>query len=272
MNKNNIVELALREIKELEILVNGLVSLEQIPDVMFQLSDAKVDNIKKILNLLSEENVIQSTIEPVAVQKDEKVTEENTVQEEKNEIKVELVEVEKEDIDIPEDIQIPVFTENEIIIEPVIIEEKEVEVQQKSQVIVAEERIKTVIEEIIPEKEPVIERKTERIEKKTIIGEKIIEKKSSVNEKLSEKANNSLDKTLINKKIADLKKSINLNDKFRFQKELFKGNASLLNQTLDVLNEREDKNEAIEFLSSFEWNPEDPTVLDFMELVNRKFM
>ncbi|MDR0874562.1 MAG: hypothetical protein LBN27_14040 [Prevotellaceae bacterium] len=105
---------------------------------------------------------------------------------------------------------------------------------------------------------------------KTILADTI--KTTSLNEKLSEKASRSLDKALSNQKITDLKKSISLNDKFRFQREIFGGNAALLNQTLDALNEISDKGEATEFLADLNLDSENATVAAFLELINRKFI
>jgi len=272
MNKNKIIELTLKEIKEIETLVTGFGELEQIPTIMFQLADAKVENIRNILNLLTDENV--------AVKKNEKITQESVEK---------IVIQESEDIANTEEIE----TVEEIVIPdyfPEIEKEETVAVEEGKNVVIQEPEEEKIEEEIeLPivlaekteEVAEVIEKKEEpkpsvaaekKPEKKTTIGEKIIGKKSSVNEKLSEKVNTSLDKTLNNRKITDLKKSISLNDKFRFQKELFKGNASLMNQTLEILNEAEDKNDAMEYLSNFEWDEKNQNTIDFMELVNRKFL
>jgi len=265
MNKNKIIELTLKEIKEIETLVTGFGELEQIPAIMLQLADSKVENIRDILNLLTDSTVItkqpaQEKVEIAFIQESAE-------------------EADTAEIEIVEDIFIPECTEAEV--DFIVVKEEEAHLEHEIEEDIVEEKVEAPI--VLEEKkeEEIVEKKEEpkiavavekKPEKKATIGEKIIGKKSSVNEKLSSRANTSIDKTLNSGKITDLKKSINLNDKFRFQKELFKGSASLMNQTLEVLNETENKNDAVEFLSSFEWNEKNQTVVDFMELVNRKFL
>ena len=115
---------------------------------------------------------------------------------------------------------------------------------------------------------PIAEKKAE-MPKKNILADTI--KTTSLNEKMSGKTGISLDQALGNKKITDLKRSISLNDKFRFQREIFGGNATLLNQTLETLNEIDSKEKATEFLSNLNFDNENPTAAEFLELVNRKF-
>jgi hypothetical protein len=252
MNKHNLTIIALKELEELKVMLNGIKDMENIPPLIFQLSDVKFNNLQSIFAELKAGNTEHS--QPVENTLEEKI------EEKQQEIIVELEE--------PIFIELPV---EETIIEEVVAP-KEVEVKEE---IVAEEPVIFEIEqkEEAPQKKPINETtKVEKPVKKNIIAETLIEKKSSVNEKLSSNTASSLDKTLSESKITDLKKSINLNDKIRFQRELFKGNAALLNQTLDVLNESENKEDAMDFLSSYEWDEENPTVKDFMKLVNRKFL
>jgi len=266
MNKNKIIELTLKEIKEIETLVTGFGELEQIPAIMFQLADAKVENIRNILNLLTDETVIPKKNEPLT----QEIVEKIVIQEKEPEI-IEDVFIPEYQEQVVEEEEIIVVEEEEIVIAQEIIEEEITEQIVEEQVeptVVIEEKEEEKKEEIAEEKEepkPVVPVE-KKAEKKKTIGERT-EKKSSVNEKLSTKT-----ATLNSGKISDLKKSISLNDKFRFQKELFKGIASLMNQTLEVLNETEDKSDALEFLLSFEWDSKNQTVVDFMELVNRKFL
>ena len=72
--------------------------------------------------------------------------------------------------------------------------------------------------------------------------------------------------------IDDIKKAIGINDKFLYTKELFKSNPSLYNQTIDALNEAISFENAEAYLkSNFDWDFEDEVVLDFLEIVKRKF-
>ena len=248
MNKDNLIELILKEIKEMETLTKSFSDFEKIPDVMFQLSDSKVNNIKDLFNILEKDNKAVSDVV------------EKTLKEEKSEAPL-IEKTEIEPVQIEENL-------SEIKVQI----DKDSAVEKTTEVLVTEHKIVVEEKPLAKEDTKLTEKAQESHKKATTIAETIIEKKSSVNEKLSVKASVPFEKVLSNKKIEDFKKAINLNDKFRFQRELFKGNASLMNQTLDVLNETTDKNEALDFLSSFEWNTEDQTVIEFMELVNRKFI
>jgi hypothetical protein len=263
MNKNNLIDLALKEIKEMEVITRGLADFENIPAVMFQLANSKVDNIKDLFDILAQENA-----DNLATHVKEKKVKITPVQE-KPIVVVEKEETKKEEPQIIKE-ELPVVEVKEKIvekIEPPVLTKKEPIVEQQP-----------IVEEVVLQIEPTpapktVEKKPEE-HKKPTIAEALIEKKFSVNDKIlsgQTKTNVSVEQTLSNKKIIDLKDAINVNDRFRFQRELFKTNATLMNQTLDVLNETSDKSEALDFLSSFEWDAANQTVIDFMELVNRKF-
>ncbi len=70
----------------------------------------------------------------------------------------------------------------------------------------------------------------------------------------------------------DLTKALTLNDRFRFLRELFHGNAALMDEILSELNGIATVDEAKRFLSSrFEWDWEmNETVSDFMQIVEKK--
>ena len=61
-------------------------------------------------------------------------------------------------------------------------------------------------------------------------------------------------------------------DRFRFQRELFGGNADLMNSTLDRLDACSTIEEAEDIINDFtKWNPEDENVNDFLKLLGRRF-
>lgn len=71
--------------------------------------------------------------------------------------------------------------------------------------------------------------------------------------------------------IADLHKAIGLNDRIRFQKELFHGDAGLMNTTIDFLNAISSYTEAIKYLDeNFDWKDDNETVIYFKEILKRK--
>ncbi len=78
---------------------------------------------------------------------------------------------------------------------------------------------------------------------------------------------------VLNKQLAtDLRKVISLNDRFRFQKDLFRGDNDLMNDTLDQLNSFTSLNDALKFLNdNFEWNWEEEPASDFKIILEKRF-
>ncbi len=71
--------------------------------------------------------------------------------------------------------------------------------------------------------------------------------------------------------IADLHKAIGLNDRIRFQHELFSGDAGLMNATIDFLNAISSYSEALKYLNeNFDWKDDNDTVIYFKEILKRK--
>lgn len=71
--------------------------------------------------------------------------------------------------------------------------------------------------------------------------------------------------------ISDLRKVIGLNDRIRFQKELFGGDAALMNSTIDALNSSASLAEALEYIgANFKWDEDNDTVKYFKEILTRK--
>ena len=71
---------------------------------------------------------------------------------------------------------------------------------------------------------------------------------------------------------ADIKKSLSLNDSFRFQRELFEGNASLMERTLDYLNDSHSMQDASVYLRThLAWNWDDEIVCDFVKILEKRF-
>jgi len=71
---------------------------------------------------------------------------------------------------------------------------------------------------------------------------------------------------------ADFGKSLSLNDKFMFQRDLFKGNANGMNQAFAQLNVLQSLNEVLEFLNenySIPWESDAGIV--FKELLEKRF-
>ncbi len=107
--------------------------------------------------------------------------------------------------------------------------------------------------------------------KHSIIEEKIGNVESKVEQMSKEKGDSMADK-IASSKISSIKSAISIADRFRFQRELFGGNADLMNSTLDRLDACSTIEEAEDIINDFtEWNPEDENVNDFLKLLGRRF-
>jgi hypothetical protein len=73
--------------------------------------------------------------------------------------------------------------------------------------------------------------------------------------------------------IQNIKDAIDLNKKIWFIKELFHGNIDFYNKTLELLNNFDYLEEALDYVDeNFDWDYDNKTVRDFMEFVYRKFI
>lgn len=70
----------------------------------------------------------------------------------------------------------------------------------------------------------------------------------------------------------DLRSRMTLNDRFLFQRELFRGDIGMLNYTLDEVNKLATMDEALRFIENqYHWDAEASGVKEFMELLERHF-
>ncbi len=85
----------------------------------------------------------------------------------------------------------------------------------------------------------------------------------------SEKKDNVIGNTISLSK--DLNKLINLNDRFKFSRELFNNDMNLYSETIEKLNNISSFENAKKIISSFSWDDENETVIHFVELLTKKF-
>lgn len=75
------------------------------------------------------------------------------------------------------------------------------------------------------------------------------------------------------KKLTDFSKALSLNDRFRFKKDLFRGDEAYMSKTLNLLNGMHTYKESIDYLNNeLKWNMEDNTVGDFIRLLEKKYL
>lgn len=87
------------------------------------------------------------------------------------------------------------------------------------------------------------------------------------------KSNISLHDILEKKNLSDFRKAFSLNDRFRFKRELFKGDENLMNQVISTLNEIHTLQDSLEYVKTqLRWDMNDETVQDFIKLLDKRFI
>lgn len=116
----------------------------------------------------------------------------------------------------------------------------------------------------IPEiSEPVAvpEIKTEETPQSILVKEKIVSSQTEI-------LNESIEKRLI----VDVRKALSLNDRFRFQRELFNNDAQYMNRTLDQIGSYTQLADVLDYLKeTFHWDKENTHATDFIKIVIKKF-
>lgn len=89
----------------------------------------------------------------------------------------------------------------------------------------------------------------------------------------SQKSNISLHDILEKKNLLDFRKAFSLNDRFRFKRDLFKGDEDLMNQVISDLNEIHTLQGSLEYIQAqLHWDMKDETVQDFIKLLDKRFI
>jgi len=113
--------------------------------------------------------------------------------------------------------------------------------------------IKEVKEEVVVVKEEVV-----------VVKEEVVEVKEEAKEEVKEIP-------VETKILADTRKYMSLNDKFRFQREIFLGSTEEMNKFFDILNEFSTINDTWSFMESQPWYDDSEIVAEFKELIGKRF-
>ena len=297
MNRKLLVTLLQKSIQELEMITEGFMEMEHYPKAIIQLAQRKTVDIASYIEILSTvmpesldsstEDEIQPIVQNEIVAITEKPAEETVIAEAPGEVIEDVASIETtETYFIKEDASPTETLEDEETIEE---EEEEEELEEETEdeeeleeitsevaeveEITATAEIPSNDEEIVEEKFSSNETRTIVEEtRKSIIGDKNLVTSVTRNELLS-RTENTISSVLGNKKISDIKQGINIGDRFRFQRELFRGNGEDMNKTLTYLNQLATENEALSFLrSKYGWATDNDTAEDFYQIVKRRFL
>jgi hypothetical protein len=277
MNREIILILLRKNIRDLDLLTESLSEMTEFPPVLLRMIQQKVKEIQDYVDqLIAEEVAIVET------EKESEIFEAQT-----NEKSTETLEKEEEIKNGVTNFQMEEENSvNETIISSEIVENISFEPQKEE--IIEQDSDETAFE---PQKENEIfqEETEEKISKEKILEaemnelitsvssseaidkEKTVISKPTLSQLFSQPENN-VEATLSHQKIDDIKKAISIGDRFRFQRELFKGNGEDMNKTLNYLNQLATFEEAVSFLEAkYHWEKDNETAEDFYRILKRRF-
>jgi chromosome segregation ATPase len=246
MNRKLLVTLLRKDIQELDLITEGFMEMNEYPKAIVSLAKRKTEDIQSYIQQLAELK-LEIPVEIPSVQ--------NVLEPPKEELSSEpIIETSTE-----EEIQDELAASQELTSELIEIEEAPQEEEDLT--------IEFVVEKAQTE-DTVVEDAKEEIHAEN----KSTQTVPTRNDLLS-KSDNSIGSILANKKISDIKQAINIGDRFRFQRELFKGNGEDMNKTLNYINQLATLDEVQSFLQSkYNWTTENETVEDFYQIVRRRFL
>lgn len=152
--------------------------------------------------------------------------------------------------------------ENESDLETEIDDETEAEIEAEN-----ETTVEAVIETIEPETEDDGEPASE-----TLADVLNHERPDSLAEHYEKQlAQKRLQNTLAAQRYADFSRALSLNDRFRYQRELFNNNREALSALMSALDTMETWAEAEDYLATYHWDEELPVVQEFYVMIEQHF-
>ncbi|MGC3978683.1 MAG: hypothetical protein QM751_10925 [Paludibacteraceae bacterium] len=269
MNKDFLVVLLEKDIKELELLTEGFADLDSFPKPIIVLAKQKAENIVKNLNELE-----KLTFKVTNNNKQEELNPTTSVKETLEDEKVPFtVSVAEEGLEG----QLPTVSDTITPDEEAKGEVETVEYKEDIEDYALGEKVVAMEEE--PE-QILIEPIEEPIEEDNIEFVTPTNKKSDsfivIADGKEERAENATPEAITvneNVKINDIRQAINIGDRFRFQRELFGGNGEVMNKTIAYLNQLAKFEEVASFLNNkFGWAKDNAHAEDFLQIVKRKFL
>ncbi len=230
------IEMISRNLEELEILISGFYSQKRIPPIELDLALAKLRDMYDVLLMIK-----QSGQESARTSFSEK--ENPTVSVEKSAISPEVET--KPEQDVPSD--------------------------AKQKIVTSERAVKDSAEQLDSKKETTTVKKEKQPE---ILSDTFQDKTASLNENLGQsKYNKDYSSFWMTKPLTNLNDAIGLNDKFLFINELFRGDTEKYNQTMEILNDASNFNEAYNYLmETFNWDMDGELVQNMLNLIRRKLI
>ncbi len=282
MNKELIVILLRKDIKELMQLTEGFVEMDRLPQAILELAKMKAENIVNNLNELNEATRIGVDNAPAIalIPNTEHEVEINSTPELDTNSKSEdniKSDINHEEMMPSND---PLMPEQIDLLKNEKIKVSDMKMQEEFQ-----EDIE--VDEIVDYDQIQLYSNTEMhthhsepaIDTETHITGVIDEDKNtssfnnvSLQDRLSNAPTNSLGDNIANQKISDIKQAINIGDRFRYQRELFGNNGEAMNKTIAYLNQLAKYEEAVNYLNTkFGWAKDNPHATDFLETIKKRY-
>jgi len=245
MNKNEAIKILKEDIQDIYSIVNRFENTHKLHQLDIDLALSKVRNLYELfLKFNSPETYASEN------QKEEISTITKHQVPETKAMPVEVIkQIEKPSIESPK-------------------KEKPTKVEIETPVIATEPEF--IIE--TPQKIEVI-KKAKTQSSSEIIADKFQSKKFVHDTIAKNGSRNDVSTKLQSKPIKDINTAIGLNDKFIFIRELFNGDKDHYNETVQVLNNFDTYENALQFLNeNFDWDKEDDNFIRLTELVRRKYL
>ena len=237
MNKNELINNLIKDVQDIYSIVNRFENTEQFHQLDIDLALSKVRNLYELFLKLNP----QATYQPEYQKEEISTNTKQSIDKAKEKPVEEVLEKFKESqTPIEEDIE-------ESVPEPEFI----IETPQKQEIITGVKPNGS--SEIVANK----------FQSKKFVHDNIVKKisKQDVSSKIQSKP------------IKDINTAIGLNDKFIFIRELFGGDKEYYHETIQLLNNFDTYESALEFLkSNFDWDFDDPNFERLSKLVRRKFL
>ena len=229
------IEMISRNLEELEILISGFYSQKRIPHIELDLALAKLRDMYDVLLMIKQSGQESGSA---------KSPEENDPS-----VFAEKPESSPEAKKKPEQDTSP-------------------EAEQKKET--GEKIINDTAEQPDSKKDTTVKKEKDP----EILSDTFQDKTALLNENLGQsKYNKDYSSFWMTKPLTNLKDAIGLNDKFLFINELFRGDTEKYNQTIEVLNNASNFNEAYNYLmENFNWDMDNELVQNMLNLIRRKLI
>ncbi len=266
MNRKDLVNLLLKEIREMSLLCESLSEVDEIPPALLHLCESKVGSMDEILTNLKQSAAPETEVKPTVP----KPASQAPTNEPKSPVAQESPQAE---VAVEEPTQAEVapnaVTELESVAPDTTTTVEEAKPQTEPQPVEVQP-IKAEVGKT--DGKTATKPETSQTEEKPS-GKEAKQESPALTEKKTEENGNARKKpgftTIERRFVKSLKLSVG--DRYRFGKELFGGNMQLLTQTMEELDTLGSYEAAAAYVEQFHWDEENEAAIDFHTLLMSRF-